>query len=291
MIQSMTGYGKASGNSNLYTFEVEIRSVNSRFLDISVRLPRTLSSKEIEFRNLIKQRVKRGKVTLNINLSKDDSNPEAAAFDQENLLKVIETLNQVKNKAKIQEDLQLSHLLAFPDIFINDNLEFSEIEYESIKIALNEAINELGKMRKSEGESLSHDLRDRVQKINELNEEIKTLSRDSIEVYFSKLKDRAAELVEGIANNDDRLKIELALLAEKYDITEESVRMESHSKQFLETLDSGNEAGKKLNFLVQEMNREVNTMGNKSVSLDITNKSIVIKEELEKIREQIQNIE
>jgi len=291
MIQSMTGYGKAKGNSNNYTFEVELRSVNNRFLDISVRLPKTLLSKEIELRNLIKRSINRGKVSLSINLSKDDIDNSASNIDNESIIKTVETLTEIKKKANINEEIKLAHLLSFPNLFIIDDLELTESEFDQIKIALQNAIKDLRKMRSTEGEMLLDDLKSRIMNISELIIDINNIGRDSIKEYFLKLKERAAELVEGIQNNDDRLTMELALLSEKYDITEESVRMESHIKQFLHTLENEKEAGKKLNFIVQEMNREVNTIGNKSVSLEITNIGILIKEELEKIREQIQNIE
>jgi len=291
MIQSMTGYGKASGNSNNSVFEVEIKSVNSRFLDISVRLPKTLLSNEIELRNLIKQKFNRGKVSLNINLTKDGVDSGIQNFDRKNLSSAIEILNTIKEEAKLNVDIQLSDLLSFPYLFVSDSSELSESEFELIKKTLFKAIEKLIKMRLAEWQELIKDLKKRIEKVSKLNHEISTLERSSIESYFSKLKGRAAELVEGLGSNADRLNLELALLVEKYDITEESVRLESHLKQFLDTLENGNEAGKKLNFIVLEMNREANTISNKSVSLDITNKGLLIKEEIEKIREQIQNIE
>ena len=291
MIQSMTGYGKASGSSNNYTFEVEIKSVNSRFLDISVRLPKDLSSKEIELRNLIKQKINRGKVSLNINLLKDGVNNGVSKIDSKNVLNAVEVLNKLRNEANINEELQLSHLLSYPYLFSENDSELSDDEFELLKKALLEAIDNMLKMRYAEGEALVDDLTNRINNISEWNEEISKLGRASVEEYFAKLKERAADLVENISDCDDRLNMELALLAEKYDTTEESVRLESHLKQFLNTLKDGKEAGKKLNFLLQEMNREANTLSNKSVSLDITNKAILIKEELEKIREQVQNIE
>jgi uncharacterized protein (TIGR00255 family) len=291
MIQSMTGYGKASGNSNNSVFEVEIKSVNSRFLDVSVRLPKTLLSNEIALRNLIKQKINRGKVSLNINLTKDGVDSGIQNIDRKNLSSAIDILNTIREEAKINVDIQLSDLLSFPYLFVSDSSELSESEFELIKKALFEAIEKLKKMRFAEGQELIKDLKKRIEKVSILNSEISTLGRSSIESYFSKLKERAAKLFEGLASNTDRLNLELALLVEKYDITEESVRLESHLKQFLDTLKNGNEAGKKLNFIVQEMNREANTISNKSVSLDITNKGLLIKEEIEKIREQIQNIE
>lgn len=291
MIQSMTGYGKANGISNVYTFEVEIKSVNSRFLDIYVRLPKDLSSKEIELRSLIKKNINRGKVSLNITMSKEGLNTEIPSIDNENLTRVLRDLNLIKNEAGIIDTIKLSDILSFPNIFLDDNSELSESEYAIVNSALLEAINKMKEMRTVEGQILTTDLTTRIQKISEIAEEINEQGRGSIEEHFIKLKERAAELVEGIGDNDDRLKMELALLAEKYDITEEYVRLESHISQFLSTLEKGKEAGKKLNFIVQEMNREVNTMSNKSVSLEITNRTLELKEELEKIREQIQNIE
>ncbi|VAX26114.1 UPF0701 protein YloC [hydrothermal vent metagenome] len=291
MIQSMTGYGKASGSSNDYTFEVEVKSVNSRFLDISVRLPKDLSSKEIELRNLIKQKINRGKVSLNINLSKDGISNGTSKMESKNVLNAVEVLNKIKSEANINEELQLSHLLSYPNLFADSDHDLSESELELVKNALLEAIDEMLKMRYAEGEMLVSDLKNRIDNIVEWNKDISELGRDSVEEYFAKLKERAADLVGNISDCDDRLNMELALLAEKYDITEEAVRLDSHLKQFLNTLENGKEAGKKLNFLVQEMNREANTLSNKSVSLDITNKAILIKEELEKIREQVQNIE
>ena len=146
-------------------------------------------------------------------------------------------------------------------------------------------------MREEEGKLLVKDLLERVSKIESIVIEISELGRKSVVEYFEKLKDRAKELVENLSDNDERLKMELALLAEKYDVTEETVRLNSHIDQFRKTLSNSVEVGKKINFVIQEMNREANTINNKSVSIEVSNRGMVIKEELEKIREQIQNIE
>lgn len=287
----MTGYGKANGNSESFTFEAEVKSVNNRFLDISVRIPKDLYSYEIEFRNIIKNSISRGKVSLSINFTKDVIDSNLAEIDSDNLSKIISGLNMIKKEANIKEDVNLSHLLSFSNLFSENNSELTEADIETVKVVLNKAIIKMKEMRTTEGQSLKIDLLERLKNIEMSAKNINGLAKNSVEEYFLKLKERAAELLDGVSECDERLNLELALLSEKYDITEEIVRLDSHIGQFRNTLEKDDDAGKKLNFIVQEMNREANTMGNKSVSLEITNNTIAIKEELEKIREQIQNIE
>lgn len=291
MIESMTGYGKASLLSEMFTIESEIKSINSRFLDISLRLPKTLYDKEIEFRNIIKQNINRGKVTLNIFLKHDDINNDFPNYDKKNLKGVVDLLQKIKTDSGIAGEVQISDIMSFQNLIFKDTSENSEEEFNLVKEAVLNSIGKLKKMRQEEGKLLVKDLLERVSKIENIVKEISDLGRDTVVEYFQKLKDRAKELIENLTDYDDRLKVELALLSEKYDITEEIVRLNSHIQQFKLTLSNSVEVGKKLNFVVQEMNREANTINNKSVSLEISNRGMVIKEELEKIREQIQNIE
>lgn len=291
MIESMTGYGSSSLLSNRFTIEVEIKSINSRFLDLSLRLPRSLNDKEIEIRNIIKQKINRGKVTLNIFLKKDGVENGIPSYNKESLKGIAELLRNIKADSGLKEEVQLSDILSFNNVLFNDSSEYSAEEFELTKKAILEAIENLKVMRTEEGAELVVDLQNRVTIIEKKVDEIEELAKDSVKVYFQKLKDRAKDLIENLAEYDDRLKMELALLSEKYDITEENVRLKSHINQFRQTLQSDVEVGKKLNFVVQEMNREANTINNKSVSLEISNRGLIIKEELEKIREQIQNIE
>ncbi len=291
MIQSMTGYGKANGSSENFTFEAEVKSVNNRFLDIYVRIPKDLYSYEIEFRNIIKNNISRGKVSLSINITQDAMESNLSEIDSDNLSKIISGLNKIKKEANIEEDVKLSHLLSFSNLFSENNSELKEADIEAVKVVLNQAIIKMKEMRATEGQALKIDLLERLINIEINAKNINSLAKNSVKEYFLKLKERAAELLNGVSEGDERLSLELALLSEKYDITEEIVRLDSHIDQFRNTLEKDDDAGKKLNFIVQEMNREANTMGNKSVSLEITNNTIAIKEELEKIREQIQNIE
>ncbi|MBU0473757.1 MAG: YicC family protein [Bacteroidetes bacterium] len=291
MIESMTGYGSSSLLSNRFTIEAEIKSINSRFLDISLRLPRSLNDKEIEIRNLIKQNINRGKVTLNIFLKKDGVENGIPSYDEKILLGIAKLLRKIKSDSDLKEEIQLSDILSFQNILFSDSSEYSEEEYELTKSVILDSIKKLKIMRVEEGEQLVIDLQERVSKIEKLVDEIAEIGRESVKTYFDKLKERAKELIENLSDYTDRLNVELALLSEKYDITEETVRLKSHINQFKLTLKSNVEVGKKLNFVVQEMNREANTINNKSVSLEVSNRGLIIKEELEKIREQVQNIE
>jgi len=291
MIESMTGYGISSLLMNRFTIEAEIKSINSRFLDISLRLPRSLNDKEIEIRNLIKQNINRGKVTLNVYLKKDGVENGIPSYDENTLKGIASLLRKIKADSELKEEIQLADILSFYSVLFNDSSEYSDEEYELTKSVVLDAIKKLKIMRVEEGEQLINDLLNRVNKIEKLVDEIEVLGRESVVNYFQKLKDRAKELVENLSDYSDRLAVELALLSEKYDITEETVRLKSHINQFKQTLKSDFEVGKKLNFVVQEMNREANTINNKSVSLEVSNRGLIIKEELEKIREQVQNIE
>lgn len=291
MIQSMTGFGKAIEDFDNSSVEVEVRSVNSRFLDLSVRLPKNLSDKEIEIRNLIKKKVKRGKLSLNIFVKQDGLENNGSVLNEKSLENTVKLLTQIKNIAGLNNDITLNDILAFQNAIFSENLEESEEEFKTVKKTVIKAIDELVKMRRAEGKILNEDLKLRIERVSKIVDEILNSAPETVNKYFKKLKDRAKELIENISDFDDRLKIELALLAEKYDITEECIRLKSHIQQFISTIENDDEAGRKLSFIVQEMNRESNTINNKSVSIDISKRGILIKEELEKIREQIQNIE
>ncbi len=291
MIYSMTGFGCGIKKYNSISFEAEIKSLNSRFLDLSIKLPKIIQSKELEIRELIKENIKRGKVTVAIHIKKDGVEDEFLNFNKENLQSIVKLLNDIRDASSIEEKLTLREVLEFQGSFLADDSEDKEIDIKLIKESLLLAIEDLKSMREEEGVALAKDLKNRIKTIKELVEKIETEGRESVVQYFQKLKDRAKQLVNDVTEFNDRLEIELALLAEKYDITEECVRLKSHIEIFANTLNNGDEAGRKLNFICQEMNREANTINSKTVSSNISHYGIGIKEELEKIREQIQNIE
>lgn len=291
MISSMTGYGKAALQKGNISVIVEIKSLNSRFLDLSLKTPKILADKELEIRNIIKDRIKRGKVIVNIYVEKTGLENKVAEIDESNLKSLISVLNELKAKSGINSEISLDNLLLFQTLIFSDQIEDNTEEFNLAATVLEEAIINLVEMRRQEGIALVKDLRSRLNTISESVVEIEKIHRTEIETYFDKLKVRASDLLKDLDQYDDRLKMELALLAEKNDVTEECIRLKSHIEQFNDTLNNGADVGRRMNFIIQEMNREANTINSKSISSNVTNIGITIKEELEKIREQIQNIE
>lgn len=294
MLVSMTGFGRSSVVCNNSVFEIEVKSVNSRYLDISTKIPQSLINKEYELRELIKSRLTRGKISLIITSKKNNDNSNSQTIiDKQKVKAYISLIKEIKKVAKIRDKIKLEHLLFNRDILAVADDELSEEDFNKIKISINIAIDELIKMKKNEGLTLEKDLSQRVKLIESKILEIESESSKSVNEHFENYKNKVLQLLNEKSEEyyDDRLKLELALFAEKSDISEECVRLKSHLKYFKEVLETENEAGRKLNFLCQEMNREANTISAKSLSRFITHRVIEIKEEIERIREQIQNVE
>jgi uncharacterized protein (TIGR00255 family) len=270
--------------------EVEIKSVNSRFFEISLKLPSILSSYDYEIRELIKTKVQRGKLSIVIHFKKDGVE-NGISIDDEKLLAQLLVIKKIKKVAGIKEEVKLEHLLNSKEIFTIQDSEITKAELELVNSALIKALEKLILMKKKEGAELSRDFSNRIDSISKTVSEIEKDYRKSIEEYHNKLKLRIHELLANVEINEDRLNLELAFIADKADITEECVRLRSHLKFFKESLKNEKEPGKKLNFLCQEMNRETNTISSKSIATSIVHSSVLIKEEIEKIREQLQNIE
>lgn len=287
----MTGYGKGSISKNKTSAEVEVKSVNSRFFEISLKLPSILYPYDYEIRELVKTKVQRGKVSVVIHFKKDGVENGFITIDDNKFLNHISLIKKIKKAASIKDDIKLEHLLSSKEIFTSQDAELSKAEFEIVRSALNKALDKLILMKKKEGAELSRDLSKRIENIISNVSAIETEFRKSINEYHDKLRQRIQELTSNAEINDDRLNIELALIADRADITEECVRLRSHLKFFKESLRTEKEPGKKLNFLCQEMNRETNTISSKSISTSIIHSSVLMKEEIEKIREQIQNIE
>ncbi len=286
----MTGYGKGSAQNENFTSEAEVKSVNSRFLEISLRLPASLMNREYDIREYIKSKIGRGKLSVFILLKNNGSDNNSLFVNKEKLKNYLSQVKELKKAAKINEKIKLEHLLYNRDIFTAPELELSDSEFDLVKKAVDSALAELLKMKKSEGKELGKDLVGRIKLIEEKLTIIENESKLSVNEYFAKLKERVSTLLSDLTADKDRVNQELAVIADKADITEESVRLRSHLKFFLESLNEA-EPGRKLNFLCQEMNRESNTISSKSISTLITHSAVLIKEEIEKIREQIQNIE
>jgi uncharacterized protein (TIGR00255 family) len=293
MILSMTGYGRASAGNKKFAVDVEIKSINSRYLEIFLKLPQFLQSKEYDLRELIKNSVKRGKLSVVILLKKNGFADNEITLDETKLKNYISLLKQVKKAAKISDKIKLEHLLYSRDIFTTTVEEISEQEFEFVKDAVSKAINNLFEMKRKEGKELEKDLKKRIKLIEKKLDEIEAEATGSVNEHFLRYQEKVKQLLEEKSQSiaDERLQLELAILAERSDITEECVRLRSHLKFFLEAVEKEQEPGRKLNFLCQEMNRETNTISSKTLSIKITHNTVMIKEEIERIREQIQNIE
>lgn len=293
MIESMTGYGNGEATTNGITFTVELRSVNNRFLEISSRVPRTLSQRENEIRDIIRAKIARGKVTINATRDGENDGELAISVDKKKAKSIHTMLTQLRKAVKSRESVKLEHLLHFSEIFESKEVEEEDgAEWKAFEKALIKALDSLKTMRLKEGAELAKDMRSRVGEINARLDTIETLSKQRIPEERTKLQERIVRLVsDKTVVDNQRLELEIALLADKLDVTEECVRFRSHNKFFLEALESKESEGRKLNFMIQEMNREANTIGSKCNDVQIAHLVVGIKEDLEKIREQLQNIE
>jgi uncharacterized protein (TIGR00255 family) len=287
----MTGYGKGIAENKNFSVEVEVKSVNSRFLDIYLKVSNSLMNRELEIREIIKNKISRGKLSVIIQLKNMGIENGVPVVDKDKLKAYISVMKDIRKISKITEKLKLEHLLFNRELFIQNDKEYGEEVFKLIKEALESSLDQLIKMRRNEGKELAKDLKRRIEIIDQKVGEIQGESGKSVIEYFEKLKERMKAMIEDVGSYSDRLELELALLADKSEITEECVRLKSHLKFFLESMDQDEEPGRKLNFLCQEMNREANTISAKTISTGITHNSVLIKEEIEKIREQIQNIE
>lgn len=293
MILSMTGYGRAEIKNNGYEFVSEIRSLNNRFLDISVRLPGSYIQFEQEVKNIVKEFLCRGRVNINISI-KDTNNSKAGNFMVDKALaqNYIFILKELKENFSLDGEIQLSHLLSFPNIItFEEEASPQEEIWELVKKALRESLQDLVNMRKKEGDELAKDLRLRIGILDTCIDQIQVLAKDRVANEFVKLNERLAQLTATSNLDEGRIEQEIALLADRIDVTEECIRFRSHNKMFVGTFDDEQSGGRRLNFITQEMNREANTIGAKANDAEIARLVIQIKEELEKIREQVQNIE
>ena len=287
----MTGFGKGrAGNKNL-NVETEVKSVNSRYLDVSLRIPSSLMNKDYDIKEIIKSKVKRGKISASIQIKRNGLDEENLVLDEDKLKSYLAFLKSIRKSAKLTEKVKLEHLLINKEILISNNFVISDVEFSLVKEALEQALADMVSMKKKEGNELEKDLYKRIENIEAKLKEIEAEAASSVQEYFAKFKEKIKLLIENITNYSDRLELELAIIAEKAEITEECVRLRSHLKFFLNSLEKDEEPGRKLNFLCQEMNREANTISAKTVSTSITHSTVFIREEIEKIREQIQNIE
>jgi uncharacterized protein (TIGR00255 family) len=288
MIRSMTGFGKAAAEVNNSTVQVEIRSLNSKGADINLRIPQSLRNYELELRNELGKQLERGKIDLSIYIeSKALEAPVEINFD---LAKAY--FNQLKKLAgELNEPLEngIAQILKFPDVLKSERKETDENEWKQIKVCVNEAIVQLNKFRDVEGLSLQKDFEERLVKIGSCLEEIKTLDLVRLNGIKERIRNNIEEVIGKSKIDENRFEQELIYYIEKLDINEEKVRLKTHLDYFMETAKEA-APGRKLNFISQEIGREINTIGSKANDAQIQKLVVVMKDELEKIKEQANNV-
>ena len=291
MIKSMTGYGKSNITKNLREYQVEIKSVNHRYLDVSIKMPRSLSYLEEEIKKAVSAKLTRGKVDVFITFNNNSLEGRDIKINTEIARMYIKELRDLAETEGIVADIPVTEISKLPDVLtIQNNQDDETIKSELLEVT-NKAIENLVEMRKVEGEKIAQDLLVRIQDIEEKVKKISSLSTGLIEEYVVKLNTRIKELLQDQEIDEARLAQEVVIYADKCSIEEEVTRLNSHIYQFRELLNSNEAMGKKLDFMIQEMNRETNTIGSKANNLEITNEVINMKTQLENIREQVQNIE
>jgi uncharacterized protein (TIGR00255 family) len=292
MVTSMTGFGRGEAKEGGITVGVELRSVNSRFLEVSARLPRSLSYRENEIKDLVRKNISRGKINVLVSLERDESGTIPLRVNSSAAKGYHKLLSELRRTVRLKESVKLAHLLQFSEVFESLDAENSDAqEWRVAQKAVLAALEELRAMRVKEGGELETDFRHRIEVLQERLDTIERLSRAQVPLERERLRERIEQLLESETIDEGRLEMEVALLADRLDVTEECVRFRSHNKFFLEALDAPEPAGRKLNFLLQEMHRETNTIGSKSSSTEIAHLVVSVKEEMERIREQLQNIE
>lgn len=292
MIISMTGYGRAEGEFNKKNYSIELRSINNKFCEIALRTPKNLMNKEYEIKELVRKKISRGKITVGIS-SESGEKDEQIKIDEESIKFYVNYIKDVRKQIKSKEKISLDHILKFSDHFVKEkDSESEEEEFSFVLRLLDKALDDLVRMKQMEGDSLRTDILSRIESIDAEADIIVNISAQRVPEEREKLIAKMGLLLSDRALIDEhRLEQEIVLLSEKIDISEEYVRLKSHTKYFREFAESKELAGRRLNFLVQEINREINTMASKSNDAVISQKVSLMKEELEKIREQLQNIE
>ncbi len=288
----MTGYGRFEQQNGAFSCKAEVRSVNNRFIEISARLPKYLSSIEMPLKKMIKARCARGSFDVFITIEKDSGTQDLEIKPNLELASQYhKAFKEIQDQLGFQGNIDISSLLSMRDIIKSEPMKFDDENLKVILDTVDKGITELILMREEEGKSLSHDLSNRLDEIENWMIKIKTRRPEIINAYRDKLQEKIKTINEGIDIDPARLAQEVAIIADKSDIEEELTRLESHLSQFRDLLNQTQPVGRKLEFLTQEINRETNTIGSKSIDFEVSQHVIEIKSLLEKIREQLANIE
>jgi uncharacterized protein (TIGR00255 family) len=293
LIRSMTGYGKGESENQLYKLKIELKSVNHRYLDVNLKLPRYLIYLEEGIKKLIKEKINRGKVDVFVNFDFSDASSMDVKVDIPLARSFKFALEELKTELEIDDTIRLNNILSISDVIKTEKKELDEdLVWETIKEATEEALDKILQMREYEGEQLKADIFNKLDNIEAISSRIEMRAPLVVEEYRGKLNERIQSILEeGTVVDPDRLAMEVAIYADKSSIDEELTRLKSHVLQLKAILSEDGAVGRKLDFLIQEFNREVNTIGSKSSDSDIVKAVVELKSEIEKIREQVQNIE
>lgn len=292
MLKSMTGYGRGESRAPGKKFTVELKAVNHRFNEVVLRLPRALSPLEDRIRRLINSRVSRGRVDGFFTVEECGEKTATVKVDKALAVAYYKAMKELQEGLDIEGKIKLKHLIALPGVMaVEEPAEDVEEWWPAVQEAVEGAVASLVQMRVVEGEQLAKDIEKRVEQVELLNRKIIDRAPVVVEEYRERLGVRLNDFLKEAGLDADRLAAEAALFAERSNITEETVRLESHLKQVRTCLGAGEPVGRKLDFLLQEMNREINTIASKANDLEIGRWVVEVKSELEKIREQVQNIE
>ncbi|HBB29450.1 MAG TPA: YicC family protein [Clostridiales bacterium] len=292
-IRSMTGYGKGEYNDGVRNIIAEIKTINNRYSDINIKTPRHLRFYEDNIRKLVKNSISRGRIDVYLNIEYISESDTVIAPNLTLAKQYKNAISEIKEVLQLNDEVRLDTIIKFQDVLVAK--ENSEDENElsiCVENSIKNAIEKLLSMRENEGEQLKNDVLSGVEKIKILSKEIKTYSSTLVQEYKDKLENRINELLGSKYELDEnRLYNEIVFYSDKSDINEELIRLDSHILQLENTLNDGGAVGRKLDFIIQEANREINTIGSKIGNLDVTKNVIEVKNILEKIREQVQNIE
>ncbi len=293
MINSMTGFGRGQARHETFTATVELRSVNSRFCEVSVRMPRSLNAYESDLQARLKKAFSRGRFNVQIQVEEAADDALPVRFDARSVRAYTRLLDTLRTTAGIEAPVTLDQLLKFSDAFLtaDEHPEAHARAWQAVQAALEQAIDGMKTMRRQEGAALEADLAARIDLIEARLNDVDAVAPGRIAQARTRLHERLADLLGDERVNPERLEFEIALLADRLDVTEECVRLRSHLQLFREALANPEPVGRKLNFLAQEINREVNTIGSKANDAAVAHLVVQMKEELEKIREQVENTE
>lgn len=288
----MTGFGRGECEKDKRKITVEIKSVNHRYCEINTRMPRKLGFLENEVRSYVKQKLSRGKVDIFVSYEDNSEKLENIRFNADLAREYLKYFELISDEFKLENDIKVSHLSRYPDVLVVEEQEDDQEKlWEILLGALDTSLDQLIDTRSVEGESLKDDILSKLDIMHQALNLIKDKTPLIVESYKEKLESRINDLLENITIDEARLALEVAVFADKACIDEEIVRLNSHIEHMKNSFKTGNPIGRKLDFLTQEMNREANTILSKANAIDISNQALDLKTEIEKIREQIQNIE